>query len=115
MPQTRHVGCLTLDSYTPTLPLGPDLSSGTLPLSPASLTASTSLDPEPLPGPHAPSATLLAGVADAPEPPEHPDKVSSGAQQGGVCGFGPIRFSNLLWFFQSPVPGRKKSKGMKCT
>ncbi|XP_033696442.1 connector enhancer of kinase suppressor of ras 1 isoform X1 [Tursiops truncatus] len=64
-----------------------DLTSNPSPgPSPAAWTASTSLDPEPLPSPHAPSATLLAGVADAPEPPEHPDK--------------------------SPVPGRKKSKGV---
>eukprot|EP00070_Physeter_catodon_P034927 XP_028341821.1 connector enhancer of kinase suppressor of ras 1 isoform X3 [Physeter catodon] len=64
-----------------------DLTSNPSPgPSPAAWTASTSLDPEPLPSPHAPSATLLAGVADAPEPPEHPDK--------------------------SPVPRRKKSKGV---
>ncbi|MBW02936.1 Connector enhancer of kinase suppressor of ras 1, partial [Eschrichtius robustus] len=64
-----------------------DLTSNPSPgPSPAAWTASTSLDPEPLPGLHAPSATLLAGVAEAPEPPEHPDK--------------------------SPVPGRKKSKGV---
>uniref|UniRef100_A0A8C0QD05 Connector enhancer of kinase suppressor of Ras 1 n=1 Tax=Canis lupus familiaris TaxID=9615 RepID=A0A8C0QD05_CANLF len=47
---------------------------------------STSLDLESLPIPPASPATLPAGVADTQKPPEHPDK--------------------------SPVPGRKKSKGV---
>ncbi|XP_057556907.1 connector enhancer of kinase suppressor of ras 1 isoform X2 [Hippopotamus amphibius kiboko] len=64
-----------------------DLTSDSSPgPSPATWTDSTSLDPEPLPSPPAPPATIPAGVADTPEPPKHPDK--------------------------SPVPGRKKSKGV---
>ncbi|XP_057556916.1 connector enhancer of kinase suppressor of ras 1 isoform X3 [Hippopotamus amphibius kiboko] len=90
-----------------------DLTSDSSPgPSPATWTDSTSLDPEPLPSPPAPPATIPAGVADTPEPPKHPDKVIPGAQQGEVCGSGPRPFSNLLWSFQSPVPGRKKSKGV---
>ncbi|XP_058409283.1 connector enhancer of kinase suppressor of ras 1 isoform X1 [Diceros bicornis minor] len=47
---------------------------------------SSSLDPEPLPIPPTPPVTLPAGVTETQEPPEDPDK--------------------------SPVPGRKKSKGV---
>uniref|UniRef100_A0A8D1M3E1 Connector enhancer of kinase suppressor of Ras 1 n=1 Tax=Sus scrofa TaxID=9823 RepID=A0A8D1M3E1_PIG len=54
--------------------------------SPAAWTDSTFLDPESLPSPPATLATLPAGVADTPEPPEDPAK--------------------------SPVLGRKKSKGV---
>uniref|UniRef100_A0A8C0R594 Connector enhancer of kinase suppressor of Ras 1 n=1 Tax=Canis lupus dingo TaxID=286419 RepID=A0A8C0R594_CANLU len=54
--------------------------------SPPSPAHSTSLDLESLPIPPASPATLPAGVADTQKPPEHPDK--------------------------SPVPGRKKSKGV---
>uniref|UniRef100_F6UHP3 Connector enhancer of kinase suppressor of Ras 1 n=1 Tax=Equus caballus TaxID=9796 RepID=F6UHP3_HORSE len=49
-------------------------------------TDSSSLDSEPLLIPPASPATLLAGVAETPKPPEDPD--------------------------ESPVPGRKKSKGV---
>lgn len=116
-PQTRHVGCLTmtLGSYTPSLPLGLGLKLMEPLSSPPALTDSTSLGPEPLPSPPATPATHPAEVADTPEPPEHPDRVSSGAQRGGVCGSGCRLFSNCLWPFQSPVPGCRKSKGMKCT
>uniref|UniRef100_A0A2K5PMT0 Connector enhancer of kinase suppressor of Ras 1 n=1 Tax=Cebus imitator TaxID=2715852 RepID=A0A2K5PMT0_CEBIM len=54
------------------------------PLSPSSLTDSASLDPEPLPIPPEPPALFPAGVAETPGLPESPNKVSSGAQQGGL-------------------------------
>lgn len=94
---------------------GPGSEAHGASLSSPSLTDSTSLGPKPLPSPPATTATYPAEVAGTPEPPEHPDRVSSGAQQGGVCGSGCRLFSNCLCSFQSPVPGCRKSKGMKCT
>ncbi|XP_077755140.1 connector enhancer of kinase suppressor of ras 1 isoform X1 [Canis aureus] len=63
-----------------------DLTSNPRPGPSTAWTDSTSLDLESLPIPPASPATLPAGVADTQKPPEHPDK--------------------------SPVPGRKKSKGV---
>ncbi|KAM5268096.1 connector enhancer of kinase suppressor of ras 1 isoform 2-T2 [Hipposideros larvatus] len=56
-------------------------------------------------------ATLPAEVAETQRPSEDPDKVSSRVQQEGG-GSEPRPLSNSLWFFQSSVPGRKKSKGV---
>ncbi|XP_015987632.2 connector enhancer of kinase suppressor of ras 1 isoform X2 [Rousettus aegyptiacus] len=72
---------------------------------------STSLDPKPMSITPVLPATLPAEVAETQRPPEDLDKVSSGIQQGaGVSG--PRPFSDPLWFFQNPVPGQKKSKGV---
>uniref|UniRef100_A0A2K5CB64 Connector enhancer of kinase suppressor of Ras 1 n=1 Tax=Aotus nancymaae TaxID=37293 RepID=A0A2K5CB64_AOTNA len=62
-----------------------DLSSNPSPGPSPVWTDSASLDPEPLPIPPEPPALFPAGVAETPGLPESPNKVSSGAQQGGLA------------------------------
>ncbi|XP_077824368.1 connector enhancer of kinase suppressor of ras 1 isoform X18 [Macaca mulatta] len=62
-----------------------DLSSNPSPGPSPAWTDSASLGPEPLPIPLETPAILPAGVAGTPGLPESPDKVNSGAQQGGLA------------------------------
>lgn len=107
----RYVGYLALtpELWYPILLLGLGLASWTT----GSLTDSASLDPKPMSITPILPATLPAEVAETQRPPEDLVKVSSGIQQG-AGGSGPRPFSDPLWFFQNPVPGQKKSKGMRC-
>nr|XP_010593403.1 connector enhancer of kinase suppressor of ras 1 [Loxodonta africana] len=94
-PQVLDSPCLRIQSLALT-PLSPralleeafafDVTLSPSPGPSPTRTDSASPDPEPLPSPSAPPATFPAETAETPEPPGHPDK--------------------------SPVPGRKKSKGV---
>ncbi|ELW47648.1 Connector enhancer of kinase suppressor of ras 1 [Tupaia chinensis] len=59
----------------------------------------------------APAATLSAGTAETPEPLGHPEKVGSGAA-GTVRALGLHPALTLPLPLQSPVLGRRKSKGL---
>lgn len=80
---------------------------------PPCLTDSTSVEAQSSPTPPGPPGTLPEETGEPLESSGHPDKVKARTKQGGAWALDLDTSLSSSWSFQSPILGRKKSKGMR--